>query len=78
MLRRGESVEFDGKVYCFGGEKRWKNIERMEAAAGAYVVCDARFKSFFAKDKEAKGFYEAAIEAEGRGRKGTGRYRLKI
>ena len=78
VIREGEAAEYGGRTYSFGGVKRWSNIARLVQANGAFVACDRQLKKFFSKDKEAKAFYEAAVEAEGRGRKGTGRYRLKL
>jgi hypothetical protein len=77
VMREGESLSFDGKPYTFVGRARWRNVMRMLAANGEYVKCDKKLKGFFSKDKEANAFYEAAIEAEGQGRNGTGRYRMK-
>ena len=77
VIREGEALRFDEKPYTFGGAKRWRNIIVLITANGAYVKCDKKLKGFFSKDKEANAFYEAAIEAEGQGRNGTGRYRMK-
>ena len=78
VIREGESLEYDGKKYAFGGSARWRNMGRMATARGEFVACDKGLKGLFANNKEAKAFYDAAIEAEGLGRNGTGRYRLRF
>jgi hypothetical protein len=41
-------------------------------------MCDKGLKSLFASTKGSMAFYEAAIEPQGAGRNGTGKYRLKL
>lgn len=78
VIQDGAALEYGGKTYVFGGNKRWLIVRRLIAAAGDYAECGKGLKAQFANHPQAKAFYEAAIEAEGLGRKGTGRYRLKV
>jgi len=77
VTREGEAISVDGKVFHFTGKSRWDAISGLIDANGGFVKCAKNFKALFANNKEAKAFYDAAIEAEGLGRNGTGRYRLK-
>lgn len=78
IIQDGAALEYGGKTYVFGGNKRWQIVRQLIAAAGEYVECGKGLKGYFAKHKEAKAFFDSAVEAEGLGRKGTGRYRLKV
>lgn len=78
IIRDGAVLEYGGKTYNFNGAKRWGLVRALMAAKGEYVECGKGLKGYFAKHKEAKAFFDSAVEAEGLGRKGTGRYRLKI
>lgn len=78
VIREKEAIAIDTKTYTFSGKKRWLHINSLLEADGEYVKTVKNFKSLFAKNSEAKAFFERAIEAENRGRNGTGRYRLKI
>ncbi len=78
VIRDGAVLEYGGKTYSFGGYKRWEFVRALIAANGDYVNCEKGLKALFANTAQAKAFYDAAVEAEGLGRKGTGRYRLKI
>ena len=77
VIREGESLEYGGKTYVFGGGKRWKNIAVLMGGEGKYVKCDKGLKGLFTSNLEANAFFEAAIEAQAPGRKGTGCYKLK-
>lgn len=78
VIRDGAVLDYGGKTYAFVGNKRWQNVRLLIAAAGEYAECGKGLKAQFANHPQAKAFYEAAVEAEGLGRKGTGRYRLKV
>ena len=78
VIRDGESLEYSHKTYLFAGARRWKYVRKLADARGGYVPCGKGLKGYFAKNKEAKAFFEAAVRAEGTGRNGTGRYKLKI
>jgi hypothetical protein len=78
VIRNGEALIYDQKTYQFRGIKRWKYIRKLVAARGDYVACGKNLKSYFANNKEARAFFEASVRAEGTGRNGTGRYKLKL
>jgi hypothetical protein len=78
VIRDGEALMYDQKTYQFRGIIRWKYIRKLVAARGDYVACGKNLKSYFANNKESRAFFEAAVRAEGTGRNGTGRYKLKV
>lgn len=78
VIRDGEAIAIGNKTYEFTGSKRWEYVRQIVAGRGGYVQFDKNLKSYFAKNKEAKAFFDLAIAPEGTGRNGTGRYRLKI
>ena len=78
IIQDGAALEYGGKAYVFGGKKRWQIVRQLIAADGDYAECGKGMKAVFVNTAQAKAFYVAAVEAEGIGRKGTGRYRLKI
>lgn len=77
IKRLGEAVEYEGKTYEFEARKAWENLSRLLEGRGGYVLCDRGLKKFF-NCKDAKAFYDIAIEPKGEGRNGDGTYRLKI
>ena len=77
VVRYGAALEYDGHFYEFKGAKRWEPVEKLIEADGKYVEFGRGFKSLFAHSAGATAFFEAAVEAEGQGRNGTHRYRLK-
>ena len=78
VVEDGQILRYGGKTYCFGGAKRWEYLRKLIAAQGGYVALGCNLKSYFSHNALAKIFFEAAVEPEGAGCKGTGRYRLKI
>ena len=78
VIQKGSALEYGGKTYYFGGYVRWEYVMKLIASNGEYTELGKGVKSYFAKSKQAEAFYDAAIEPEGQGIKGTGRYRLKI
>ena len=78
VIRPGEALEYCGTVYKFRGEKRWEIVMKLADGNGQYVHCGKGLKGYFSKDKEARAFFDAAIEAEAAGRGGTMRYKLRV
>lgn len=77
IKREGEAVEYNGKTYEFTETTAWKNLHALIHGGGDFVRCDKGLKKFF-KSKDAKAFYNVAIQPKGAGRKGDGTYRLNI
>ena len=77
IVQDGVALEYDGHFYEIRGKIRWEAIRKLIEADGEYVEFDRGFKSLFAHSKGATAFFDAAVEAEGQGRNGTHRYRLK-
>lgn len=78
VVKDGAVLEFGSKTYSFKGEKRWDVVTKLIRAKGKYVPLGKGIKALFAKHEQALAFFDAAVEAEGQGINGTGRYRLKI
>mgnify|MGYP000931486973 FL=1 len=78
VVEDGQLVRYGGKTFCFGGVRRWDIVTKLIGANGKYVFLGKGVKALFAKHGQAKAFFDAAVEAEGQGINGTGRYRLKI
>ncbi len=77
VIRDGWALDYDGRIYQFGGKKRWEAVRKLIEADGEYVMVERGFNSLFVNNPDAVAFFEAAVEAEGQGRNGTHRYRLK-
>lgn len=77
VTRPKEAVKYDGITYEFTMGKAWDNLNKLIEGRGAFVSCDKGMKKYFSS-KDAKAFYNKAIEPKGPGRKGDGTYRLKI
>lgn len=78
VVKTGCVLEFGTKTYSFKGKKRWDIVTKLIGAKGKYVLLGKGVKALFAKHEQALAFFDAAVEAEGQGINGTGRYRLKI
>ena len=78
VISPGEALSYCGTIYKFKGEKRWEFVQTLMTANGDYVDCGKGLKGFFSSSKEARAFFDAAIEAEAAGRNGTGRYKLRV
>ena len=78
IVKDGFLLEYGDKAYSFKGEKRWEVVMKLNDAKGKYIRLGKGVKALFASNEQAKAFFDAAVEAEGRGINGTGRYRLKI
>lgn len=78
IVKDGFLLEYGDKAYSFKGEKRWEMVMKLNDAKGKYIRLGKGVKALFASNEQAKAFFDAAVEAEGRGINGTGRYRLKI
>jgi hypothetical protein len=78
IAKAGFLLEYGGKAYSFKGEKRWEMVMKLIGAKGKYIRLGKGIKALFASNEQAKAFFDAAVEAEGQGINGTGRYRLKI
>jgi len=78
VVKAGCVLEFGTKTYSFKGEKRWEVVMKLNEAKGKYVFLGKGVKALFASNEQAKAFFDSAVEAEGQGINGTGRYRLKI
>ncbi|NLF39380.1 hypothetical protein GX586_08035 [bacterium] len=76
ILEQGRTLLYANSSYEFRGEKRWGLVQKLIDAQGAYTNLGKNPKGVFRTGK-ALEFFDAAIEAEGRGRNGTGRYRIK-
>jgi hypothetical protein len=78
VVKAGCVLEFGTKTYSFKGKRRWDIATKLIGAKGKYVFLGKGVKALFASNEQAKAFFDAAVEAEGQGINGTGRYRLKI
>lgn len=75
----GKSLFYNGKRYEFQGPARWKIIEQLYNGKGEYVELDATNPAAaFSGSKIVSSFYQLAVEAEGKRKAGTGKYRLVI
>lgn len=78
VIRPGEALEYCGRLYKFDGDKRWELVMKLIDGNGQYVDCGKGLKGFFTSSKEAKAFFEAAVEAEATGPTGRQRYKLRV
>ena len=76
VIEWDKSLRYDGELFCIQGGERWRDIRALLDGRGDYVKLDKGFPQRFAQGG-ARRFRMIATEAEGAGRKGTGRYKIK-
>jgi len=76
ILELNKCLKYDGEHFTIHGDERWNDIRALMDANGEYVELEEGFPQRFAHG-DAKRFRMVATEAEGPGRKGTGRYKIK-
>ena len=78
VIRHSELLDYEGTFYKFYGVKRWEYVDKLLAGGGHFVDCCKGFKGLFTSDKDARAFFNAAIEAEAAGPDKTKRNRYKL
>ncbi len=76
VIEWDKCLRYDGEVFNIQGVERWRDIRALLDARGEYVKLEKGFPQRFAQGG-ARCFRMIATEAEGPGRKGTGRYKIK-
>lgn len=76
VIEWNKCLRYDGEVFNIQGVERWRDIRTLLDARGEYVKLEKGFPQRFAQGG-ARRFRMIATEAEGAGRKGTGRYKIK-
>ena len=76
MLEWYKCLKYDGEFFKINGEERWDDIRALVDANGEYVKLEEGFPQRFAQG-DARRFRMVATEAEGVGRNGTKRYKIK-
>lgn len=76
IIEWNRTLKYSGEPFEISGEERWKDIRALVDANGEYVKLEKGFPQRFAHD-DALRFKRLATEAEGKGKKGTGCYRIK-
>ena len=76
ILELNKCLKYDGEHFTIHGDERWNDIRALMDANGEYVELEDGFPQRFAQG-DARRFRMVATEAEGVGRNGTKRYKIK-